>query len=174
MIVSYEIIAEEPELVGLTESQLTLRLLAVEQFIRNYTNNCFIVRGIDFEGEVENGKIKGFNPNIKEGDRVEIDDDGINDGIYDVVSVEDGYTELDSPLLDGEKVTVRLIRYPADVVYGATNLMKWDEKHRDRIGLQAETLSRHTISYDVNADKKGRGYPTGMLGFLKGHMKARF
>lgn len=173
MIISPEIIAEESDFAGLTEQQLTLRLLAVEQYIRNVTNNCFIVRGIDFEGVVENGKVIGSHPNIKPGDRVEIDDGGVNDGLYDVVSVGE-VTELDSPLIDGKTVTVRLVRYPADVVFGALNLMKWDVDHRRRVGLQSETLSRHTVSYDVNGDKKGQGYPTSMLGFLKGYMKARF
>lgn len=174
MIIPKEIIAEEKELAGLTDSQLTLRLLSVEQYIRNMTNNCFTVRGIDFDGTVENGAINGFHPNIKAGDRVEIDDGGVNDGLYDVASVSGGVTKLDSPLIDGETVTVRLVRYPADIVFGALNLIKWDEKHRNRVGLQAETLSRHTLSYDVNADTKGQGYPRSMVGFLKGHKKARF
>ena len=174
MIIPDEIIAEEKELAGLTDSQLTLRLLSVEQYIRNMTNNCFTVRGIDFEGTVENGAINGFHPNIKVGDRVEIDDGGVNDGLYDVASVDGGVTKLDSDLIDGETVTGRLVRYPADIVFGALNLIKWDEKHRNRVGLQAETLSRHTLSYDVNADTKGQGYPRSMLGFLKGHKKARF
>ena len=174
MIIPDEIIAEEKELAGLTDSQLTLRLLSVEQYIRNMTSNCFTVRGIDFEGTVENGAINGFHPNIKVGDRVEIDDGGVNDGLYDVASVDGGVTKLDSDLIDGETVTVRLVRYPADIVFGALNLIKWDEKHRNRVGLQAETLSRHTLSYDVNADTKGQGYPRSMLGFLKGHKKARF
>lgn len=173
MIISYEIIAEEPELAGLTETQLTLRLLSVEQYIRNMTNNCFTVRGVDFEGVVENGAVTGSNPNIREGDRVEIAE-GVNSGLYDVQSVHDGITELDADLIDGETVKVRLVRYPADVVMGALNLIKWDEEHRHRMGLQAETLSRHTLSYDVNADTKGQGYPRSMLGFLKGHKKARF
>ena len=174
MIIPKEIIAEEKELAGLTESQLTLRMLSVEQYIRNMTSNCFTVRGIDFEGEVENGAVKGSHPNINVGDRVEIDDGGANDGLYDVVSVVDGVTKLDSKLYDGGTVTVRLVKYPSDIVMGALNLIKWDERHRERMGLQAETLSRHTLSYDVNADTKGQGYPRSMLGFLKGHKKARF
>lgn len=174
MIIPDEIIAEEKELAGLTDSQLTLRLLSVEQYIRNMTNNCFVVPGVWFEGEVEGGVVKGSHQNITFGDRVEIDDGGINDGLYDVESVTDGVTKLDSPLVDGETVRVRLVKYPPDVVMGALNLVKWDEHHRHRMGLQAETLSRHTLSYDVNADTKGQGYPRSMLGFLKGHMKARF
>lgn len=174
MIISYEIIAEEPELAALPEPMLRLRLEAVEQFIRAKTQNCFIVPGVKFTGIVQNGAIVGSHVNVREGDRVEIHDGGINDGLYDVLAVDEGITELDIPLVDDEIVTVRLVKYPSQIVFGALNLLKWDEKHRDRVGLQAETLSRHTVSYDVNADKRGNGYPLGMLGFMKGYMKARF
>lgn len=173
MIVSKEMIAEEKDLSSLSETQLALRQEAVEQYIRNKTNNCFTVKGICFEGTVRGAVVNGSHPNIVAGDRVEIHDSGANDGLYDVVAVTDSGTELSAPLFDGE-VKVRLVRYPMDVVLGALNLLKWDEQHRDSVGLQAETLSRHTVSYDVNADKRGEGYPHSMLGFLKPHVKARF
>ena len=173
MIVSEEMIAEEKDLDGLSEIQLALRQDAVEQFIRRKTNNCFTVKGICFEGEAQGAVVSGSHPNIVVGDRVEIHDSDANDGLYDVVAVTEAGTELSEPLFDGH-VKVRLVRYPADVVYGALNLIKWDEQHRDSVGLQAETLSRHTVSYDVNADKGGAGYPASMLGFLKPHVKARF
>lgn len=68
-----------------------------------------------------------------------------------------------------------VIIYPADIKLGVVNLMKWELDRRDKLGIQAETISRHSVTYaDANGDSYVMGYPKSLLGFLKPYCKARF
>lgn len=68
-----------------------------------------------------------------------------------------------------------VIVYPADIKIGVINLMKWELEKKDKIGIQSETISRHSVSYaDANGDSYIMGYPRGLIGFLKPYCKARF
>ena len=67
------------------------------------------------------------------------------------------------------------INYPADIKLGAINLLKWDMDNRDKIGIQSETISRHSVTYaDANGDNYVQGYPRALMGFLRPYVKARF
>lgn len=70
-------------------------------------------------------------------------------------------------LIDGE--------YPPDIKMGVVNMLKWDLENRDKVGVQSETISRHSVTYfNMDGDNSAMGYPKSMLGFLKPYMKPRF
>lgn len=65
--------------------------------------------------------------------------------------------------------------YPMDVKMGAVNLRRWEEKHREKVGVQTETISRHSVTYfAMDGDNADLGYPVSLLGFLQPYMRARF
>ena len=65
--------------------------------------------------------------------------------------------------------------YPMDVKMGAINLLLWDLDHRDKVGIQSESLSRHSVTYfNLDGTNSESGYPRAMLGFLKPYKRARF
>nr|DAL90262.1 MAG TPA: head to tail adaptor [Caudoviricetes sp.] len=68
-----------------------------------------------------------------------------------------------------------VIIYPPDIKLGVVNLMKWELESRDKLGIQSETISRHSVTYaDATGDSYIMGYPKALMGFLKPYMKARF
>ena len=70
-------------------------------------------------------------------------------------------------LIDGE--------YPADVKMGVVNMLQWDLENRNKVGIQSETLSRHSVTYyNMDGDISTMGFPKALLGFLKPYMRARF
>ncbi len=70
-------------------------------------------------------------------------------------------------LIDGE--------YPPDVKMGVVNMLNWDLNNRDKVGVQSETISRHSVTYfNMDGDNSTMGYPKSLLGFLKPYMRARF
>ena len=70
-------------------------------------------------------------------------------------------------LIDGE--------YPADIKMGVVNMLKWELENRDKVGIQSETISRHSVTYfNMDGDNSTMGYPKSLLGFLKPYMRARF
>lgn len=70
-------------------------------------------------------------------------------------------------LIDGE--------YPPDVKMGVVNMLQWDIDNRGKVGIQSETISRHSVTYfNMDGENSLMGYPKSLLGFLKPYMRARF
>lgn len=70
-------------------------------------------------------------------------------------------------LIDGE--------YPPDVKMGVVNMLQWDIENRGKVGIQSETISRHSVTYfNMDGENSLMGYPKSLLGFLKPYKKARF
>lgn len=66
-------------------------------------------------------------------------------------------------------------QYPMDVKMGVVNLLKWEMSNREKVGVQSESLSRHSVTYfNMDGDNSIMGYPRSLFGFLKPYMKARF
>ena len=62
-----------------------------------------------------------------------------------------------------------------DVKMGAVNMLKWDLENRDKVGVQSETISRHSVTYfNMDGENSSLGYPKSLTGFLKPYMRARF
>jgi hypothetical protein len=157
------------------DSVLEDMLAGIETAIRNHTNNNFQHRGFRTVGTIEDGKLYLDAAMFKAGDTIQISESDYNAGLYVVPESE----EMDViPLpgaMDETDVLVTKVVYPADVRIGAVNLLKWDLENREKVGIQSETISRHSVTYfNMDGDNSVMGYPKSMLGFLKPYHKARF
>lgn len=170
-------ILTENELVNLNKTLNAdieyLRMLCdgLEDFIRQYTNNNFTVRNITYNTPVVDGGLATQSSLINEDDCVLISNSLYNNGVY-VVDGIDG--TLDRELYDEPMVKVTLVRYPNAIKMGVIELLKYNVRMADKVGISSESISRHSVSYSgVGADAIG-GYPASMMAFLKPYMKARF
>lgn len=175
MIIPVEELLAMPEFSGKPEAALKRKLNAVEHLIRSYTNNNFQNRSIRFQGSSQGDTINGRTQFFKAGDTVQISQSKVNDGLYLITEIADGFIRLDRELFPVPENLVTKVEYPADVQEGVIELMIWEVKNRQKVGIKSETLSRHSVSYyDQDADNQVMGYPVSLLGFLKPYMKARF
>lgn len=175
MIVSVEKLLSMPEFSGKSEEELKRKLKAVEHLIRSYTNNNFQNRAIRFRGNSVGDTIIGQPRFFKVADTVQISRSSVNDGLYAVTEVAETFIRLDAQLFDIPENLVTKVEYPVDVQEGVIELMSWEVKNRQKVGIKSETLSRHSVTYyDQDAGNQVMGYPVSLLGFLKPYMKARF
>lgn len=173
MIISVED-AKKHITTNVDDSVLEAKLQALELMIRGHTNNNFQKRAFRTAGTIEDGKLYCDTAVFKEGDTIEITESRFNEGLYvvsevdgDVITLEDGFNE--------SGVLVTKVVYPIDVVMGVINMLKWDLENREKVGIQSETISRHSVTYfDMTGDNSTMGFPKSLLGFLKPYMKARF
>ncbi len=150
-------------------------LAGIETAIRNYTNNNFQHRAFRTVGTIEDGKLYLDAAMFKAGDTIQISESDYNEGLYVVSEVVEGDVIVLPGALDETDVLVTKVVYPADVRIGAVNMLKWDMENREKVGIQSETISRHSVTYyNMDGDNSVMGYPKSMLGFLKPYMKARF
>ena len=174
MIISVEDLRKHIE-TTLDDSVLEGKLQALELLIRKHTNNNFQNRGIRFQCPIMQTKLYLTTPILKEGDTVQISESIYSDGIYTIKAVEEDFVVLDKPLFDETGVLVTKVEYPMDVVIGTINMLKWDLENRDKVGIQSETISRHSVTYfNMDGDNSSMGYPKSLLGFLVPYKKARF
>lgn len=111
---------------------------------------------------------------LREGDTLQVTGTVRSDGLYTVESVDaDGTVHVAQDVPGWETGTAHLVRYPSDVKAGAVDMFRYDMEHREKAGIQSETISRHTVSYVTGADAIG-GYPVSLLAFLRPYMRARF
>ena len=158
-----------------TDQALEARLQALESVIRAYTNNNFQKRSFRFSCPVINGKLHFSTNLIKAEDTVQISESALNDGLYVVKEIGADTISLDAELYDEDYVLVTKIIYPADVKMGVVNLMKWESENRAKVGIQSESISRHSVTYfNMDGENSLMGYPKSLMGFLTPYMKARF
>lgn len=174
MIISVEDLRKHID-TTLEDSVLEAKLQALELLIRKHTNNNFQNRGIRFQCPIMQTKLYLTTPFLKVGDTIQISESIYSDGIYVIKEVEEEFVVLDKPLFDETDVLVTKVEYPMDVVFGAIDMMKWDLANRDKVGIQSETISRHSVTYfNMDGDNSSMGYPKSLLGFLVPYKKARF
>lgn len=162
-------VAEARQFVTTSDSDQVLeaKLQALELLIRSYTHNNFQNRNKRFESRIVDGRLQGSIPYIIAGDTIQISESKFNDGIYVMAD--------DLQLNDEDHVLVTKIEYPIDVKMGVANMLKWQNENGDKVGVQSETISRHSVTYfDMSADNSIIGYPKSLVGFLKPYMRARF
>lgn len=164
------ITTEEPD------SLLDAKLRAVEQLIRKYTNNNFQKRAYRVTADiVKDVFLSDVLVPFKIGDTIQISNSPMNDGIYIVTEVEVSTFKVDRDVLEGTNVIVTKVEYPMDIKLGVVNMIKWDLENRSKVGIQSETISRHSVTYfNMDGDNSALGYPKSLIGFLKPYMKARF
>lgn len=153
---------------------LQIHLDALEDLVRSYTNNHFQDVRIRFSARSESDILFGSSPFLKVGDTIEIGN-SVNDGLYVVKEIGEGFIKVDKPLFPTPDNLVTKVEYPKSVIFGVLNLMKWENENRDKVGIQSETISRHSVTY-FNQDKNNQtvGYPSSLMGFLTPFRKARF
>ena len=175
MIVSVDKVMKLPEFVGQTESVIAEKLDAVELLIRAYTNNNFQNRYVRFTAESIGNRLLGTSDFLKVGDTVQISQSKVNDGLYAITEIGDDFVRVDKDLYQYSDNLVTKVEYPADVRSGVIDLLKWEIKNRQKVGIKSETLSRYSVTYyDKDANNQVMGYPVTLLGFLKPYIKARF
>lgn len=159
-----------------TDAVLSAKLAALELLIRKYTNNNFQHRGFRCAADIR-GSIftaEALQP-FDVGDTIQVTESQLNAGLYTVTAATDATFEVADALHDEDNVLVTKVVYPVDVKMGVANMLEWDLNNRSKVGIQSETISRHSITYfNMDGDNASMGYPKSLTGFLKPYMKARF
>ena len=159
-----------------TDEKIKMKLKAIEQTIRAYTNNNFQDRGFRVRASVTDGVImsEALIP-FSAGDTVQISGSQYNNGLFTVDEVLDGLAfTVEEDTRDEDDVLVTKIVYPADVIDCCVNLLEWEKNNRAKVGIASETLSRHSVTYfNQDAGNQVMGYPVSLLGCLKAYRKAR-
>ena len=171
MIITVEELKKVSELSSIPDEQLAVMCEGIEDFIRQYTNNNFIIKNVTFNTPSMNGKLEPVSPLFKVGDTVLISNSKYNNGVY-VLTAMDG--TLDSELFDDENNKVTLVKYPPAIKLGVVKLLQYNAKMDDKVGISSESLSRHSVSYAQPTSDSICGYPSSLMSFLKPYMKARF
>lgn len=175
MIISIE---KAKELVSFpdswTDEKIKMKLLAVEQTIRAYTNNNFQNRDIRIQADIRAGVFmsESLIP-FSVDDTVQISESRLNKGLFTVSAETDDTTFMvNENTRDEDDVLVTKVEYPADVVSCCVDLMEWAVNFAGKVGIKSETLSRHSVTYEDSATMF-MGYPASLLGCLKPYRKAR-
>lgn len=160
---------------NLSNEVLEEKLQALELLIRKYTNNNFQNRNIRFKCNASSTGLELSTPYLKAENTIEISQSQYNDGVYYITSIEDENITLNKVLFDEEDVLITKVEYPFDIQMGVVEMIRWDLNNRDKVGIQSETISRHSVTYfNMDGDNSLMGYPRSLLGFLQPYMKARF
>lgn len=176
MIISVE---QAKELIadfnGWTDERINRKLKAIEQTIRAYTNNNFQNRAYRCTADIIGGVFysKGEMP-FSVDDTIQISESGLNAGLCTVSSVQESICTVNEDVTDEKDVLLTKIVYPDDVIDCVVNLLEWEIKNRGKVGIQSETLSRHSVTYfNQDANNQVMGYPASLLGCLKSYRKVR-
>ncbi len=159
----------------LSDDELESRLLAIESMIRSYTKNSFQNRGVRTLGDIVGGKLTMYPDKFIVGDTIQVSKSETNSGLYVITGITEFEVTVNPVLLyDETEVLITKVQYPKDIVMGTVNLMKWDLKNRDKVGVKSETISRWAVTYYDLDSNAILGYPSSLVGFMKPYMKARF
>ena len=158
---------------GWSDEKIKMKLLAVEQTIRAYTNNNFQNRGFRVQADIANGVFSSESliP-FSIDDTVQVSESLYNGGLFTVSAVDDQTFTVSDDTRDEVAVLVTKVEYPADVVNCCVDLMEWAVNFAGKVGIKSETLSRHSVTYEDSATMF-MGYPASLLGCLKPYRKAR-
>lgn len=173
-------VAELHKFVATDEADQVLeaKLQALELLIRAYTNNNFQVRAFRAVAVASADKtlLCGTAVPFKAGDTLQITESELQPNALVTVSAVSGSTvTVSEELYDESGVVITKVAYPMDIKLGIANMLKWQLDNGDKVGVQSETISRHSVTYfNMDGDNSLMGYPKSLLGFLKPYMKARF
>lgn len=175
MIISVEKAKELIDFKDWSDERISRKLKAIEQIIRKYTNNNFQVREMRKTADIVGGLfvVEALNPFTVD-DTIQVSESGLNSGLCTVIGTTDETFTVAEDVRDERDILVTLVKYPDDVVDCALNLLEWEINNREKVGIQSETLSRHSVTYFAqDANNQVMGYPVSLLGCLKSYRKAR-
>lgn len=173
MIISVEELKRNAKFAKYDGELLEMELKAIEKAIRRHTNNNFQDQSVRIVCSSAGGVLQGTSPYLKVGDTVEVSRSH-NEGLY-VITAIDGVITLDKPLYDEPYNMVTRVRYDEDIIAGALRMLDWKLKQGDKVGVQSESISRHSVTYfNMDGDNSVMGYPKSLLGFLKPYKCVRF
>lgn len=159
------------------DQALEAKLSALELLIRAHTNNNFQHRGFRRMADAMGNTImmEALQP-FDVGDTVQITRSDYSDGLYTVIEANDSTITVKETIPhDEDDFYVTKVVYPMDVKMGVVNLMKWEETNREKVGVQSESISRHSVTYfNMDGENSLMGYPKSLLGFLAPYKRARF
>ena len=175
MIISVEKAKDLIDFNGWTDERIEMKLKSVEQTIRAYTNNNFQDRGYRVRASIVDGVFyaNSLIP-FSIGDTVQVSGSQLNNGLFTISGTDDTTFTVSDDLRNEDGVLVTKIVYPADVIDCCVNLIEWEKNNRAKVGIQSETLSRHSVTYfNQDAGNQVMGYPVSLLGCLKAYRKVR-
>ena len=158
------------------DSVLEARLQALELLVRRHTHNNFQKRAYRRTADIVGGLfiVEALTP-FMAGDTVQISESDLNEGLYIVAEADDSTFTVKEDVVDEKDVLVTKVEYPMDVKMGVVNLLKWELTNREKVGIQSETISRHSVTYfNMDGENAVMGYPKSLMGFLNPYKKARF
>lgn len=158
-----------------TDKQIERKLKAIERTIRSYTNNNFQDTEYRSTADIIGGifVVKALCP-FKANDTVNINY-GKNKGVFTVTEATETTFAVKEDVVDETEVLVTKVVYPADVIDCCLNLLEWEINFRAKVGVQSETLSRHSVTYvQQTGDNTIEGYPVSIMSGLRKYKKARF
>lgn len=162
------------EFKNISDEELAQKIKVVESLVRSYTNNNFQNRKVRWIASTFEQNIKSSQKYLKIGDTIQISQ-SINDGVYRITDILKSNIMVDGILYDASYNLLTKVEYPADVVQGAINILKWEVVNRQKVGIKSESIARHSVTYyDQDNNNQLMGYPISLLGFLKPYKKARF
>lgn len=176
MIISVECARENIDVKGWSDAKIERKLKAIEKAIRAYTNNNFQNRAYRRTADIVGGLFvcEALAP-FKIGDTVQISDSEYNSGLFTITATTDSTFMIAETVTDETGILVTKVEYPEDVEECALNLLEWEINNRSKVGVQSETLSRHSVTYfAMDANNTSMGYPVSLLGALKPYRKVRF
>ncbi len=151
------------------------KLSAIEHMIRKYTNNNFQKRACRRTADIVSGSFMCDTSVFAEEDTIQVSRSAYNDGLYTITEIIGGKIDVLEDVADEKGVLITKVCYPVDVKLGAINMLKWDIKNRSKVGIQSESISRHSVTYfNMDGDNSALGYPKSLIGFLTPYKKARF
>jgi hypothetical protein len=156
-----------------SDEKIEMKLKAIEQTIRAYTNNNFQNREDRITACIRAGVLMSDSliP-FGIGDTVQISESRFNKGLFTVYAVDDLTAMVNEDTRDEDDVLVTKIEYPADVVNCCLELLEWAVNYAGKVGIKSETLSRHSVTYE-DSSTMFMGFPAAMLGCLKPYRKCR-
>lgn len=174
MIVSVKEVVDYYHLFANTPTELVqAKLDGLESLIRSKTNNNFQNRNIRIKCPSVDNYLIGMSPYLKVGDTIQITNSNVNDGLYLIEEITANKIKLDKDLFDCEECTITKVEYPQDIISMVINILKWDEQFGSKMGIQSESIGRHSVSYFSQNDQNSyNGYPIHLFTGLKKYTKA--
>lgn len=157
---------------------LEAQLSALELLIRAYTNNNFQVRAFRCVAvaQADHALLCSGAIPFRVGDTLQITESELMPNqLVTVAGVNENALTVTESLFDESGVVLTKVNYPQDVKLGVARMLQWQLNNGDKVGVQSETISRHSVEYfDMTGDNSSAGFPKSLLGFLRPYKRARF